>query len=277
MRDRITITVDQSLTNDIDAFVDGVRIRNRSHAIEFLLRKALDRKSPKKALILAGGKGTRLRPITYEIPKPMVPVQGRPLIEHTISLLRKHEVRDITLSVGYLGEKVKDYFGDGSKFGVKLRYIMEDEPLGTAGCLRLAKEWLNEPFIMLNGDNLVNIDIESLFDFHRKNGGQATIALTTVDDPSSFGVALLKGPVITNFIEKPTEPVSKLINAGVYVLDPSIISMINETGPTSMEYDIFPKIQEKGKLNGYPFEGQWLPTDNTERYERAIREWGGVQ
>jgi len=275
MKERVTITLDNSLINDLDNLVDGVKIRNRSHAIEFLLRKSLTLKKPRKALILAGGKGTRLRPITYEIPKPMVPVQGRPLIEHTISLLRKYDIRDIMVSVGYLGEKVKEYFGDGKKFGVNIKYIFEDEPLGTAGCLRLAREWLDEPFIMFNGDNLVNIDLEGLFDFHMRNKGQATIALTTVDDPSSFGVAILKGGVITNFVEKPKTPISKLINAGVYVIEPEVVNLVPD-GTASMEYDVFPKILEKEKLRGYPFEGQWLPTDNTERYEKAIREWRGV-
>ncbi len=275
MKERLTITLDSPLINDIDSVIDGIYIRNRSHAIEYLLRKALNHKKPRKALILAGGKGTRLRPITYEIPKPMVPVQGRPLIEHTIDLLRKYDIRDITLAIGHLGEKVKGYFGDGTKFGVKIRYIEEKEPLGTAGCLRLAKGWLDEPFIMLNGDNLTNIDLESLFVFHKKNKGLATIALTTVKDPSSFGVALLKGPLITNFIEKPKEPVSNLINAGIYVLEPQVIDLVPE-GPASMEYDVFPQILKQGKLMGYPFEGQWLPTDNTERYEKAIKEWKGV-
>ncbi|MBD3312060.1 NTP transferase domain-containing protein [archaeon] len=275
MKERITITLENSLINDIDERVDNVRIRNRSHAIELLLRKSLGLKSPKKALILAGGKGTRLRPITYEIPKPMVPVQGRPLIEHTISLLRKYDIRDIIVSVGYLGEKVKDYFGDGSKFGVNLEYVFEDEPLGTAGCLRLARDLLDESFIMFNGDNLVNIDLQSLFNAHLKSKALSTIALTTVDDPSSFGVAILKGNKITRFIEKPEEPISRLINAGVYVLEPEVIDLVPE-GPASMEYDVFPQVLDKSKLYGYPFEGQWLPTDNTERYEKAIREWEGV-
>lgn len=275
MKERITITIEKSLVKDLDNAVDGIQIRNRSHAIEFFLRKSLNHKRPRKALILAGGKGTRLRPITYEIPKPMVPIQGRPLIEHTITLLRKYDVRDIIMSVGYLGEKVKDYFGDGSKFGVKIRYIFEDKPLGTAGSLRLASKWLNEPFLMINGDNLVNIDLNSLFNHHIQNKSLATLALTTVDDPSSFGVVILKGSKITSFVEKPKKPVSKLISVGLYVLEPEIINLVKD-GPCSMEYDIFPKIQEKQRLYGYPFEGQWLPTDNTERYEKAIREWRGV-
>ncbi len=275
MKERITITLDTSVLSEVDSFIDGFKIRNRSHAIEYLVMKSLKLSGPKKAVILAGGKGTRLRPITYEIPKPMVPVQGRPILEHLINLLRKYDIRDVTLSIGYLGEKVKEYFGDGSKWGIKIRYVEEKEPLGTAGSLYYAREWLDEPFIMLNGDNLINIDLLSFFHFHKKHGGLATIALTTVEDPTSFGVAVLEGPRITRFVEKPKVPISNLISVGVYVLEPAVINMLDGK-PTSMEYDIFPKILEKGKLMGYPFEGQWLPTDNTERYERAIREWRGI-
>jgi len=271
MKERITVTLNKHLLSDLDNLIDGVSIR----AIEFLLKKALNRKKLKKAYILAGGKGTRLRPITYEIPKPMVPIKGRPILEHTIELLRKYDVRDVIITIGYLGEKIKEYFGDGSKFGVKITYIEEDEALGTAGALRLAKPLLDETFIMFNGDNLVNIDIESLYEFHKQGKAKATIALTTVDDPTSYGVAVLEGPRIKAFLEKPKNPPSKLINAGVYILEPEIIDLVPK-GPSMIETDVFPQILEQGKLFGYPFEGQWLPTDNTERYERAIKEWRGI-
>ena len=275
-KERVTVTLDPALLLRIDKFIDGAYIRNRSHAIEFLLRKSLFTNKLRIAFILAGGKGTRLRPITYEIPKPMVPIKGRPLLEHTIDLLRKHDVRDIIIAIGYLGHKIKEYFGDGSKFGVRIKYIEEDEALGTAGALRLAKPLLNESFLMLNGDNLIDLDIDAFYEFHKEGGGLATIALTTVDDPSSYGVAVLNGFRIEEFIEKPKNPPSKLISAGVYVLEPSIIDLIPR-GHAMLETDVFPKIIETGKLLGYPFQGQWFPTDNTERYERAIKEWRGVR
>ena len=272
---RVTITLDKDLILSLDKLVDGLKIRNRSHAVEFMLRKALNQKRLKKAYILAGGKGTRLRPITYEIPKPMVPIKGRPILEHTIELLRKYDVREVIISIGYLGNKIREYFGDGSKFGVKITYIEEDEEMGTAGALRLAKPLLDEPFLMFNGDNLVNIDIDSFYEFHRDGGGLATIALTTVDNPTSYGVAVLKGSRIKAFIEKPKTPPSKLINAGVYVLEPEVIDLVPK-GYSMIELEVFPKILEKNKLLGYPFEGQWFPTDNTERYEKAIKEWRGI-
>ncbi len=275
MRERLTITINKSLLKKIDNLIDGVYLRNRSHAIESLIKKSLNINSPKTAFILAGGKGTRLRPITYEIPKPMIPINGKPILEHQINLLQKHNVRNIIIAVGHLKDRVINYFGDGAKFGVHIEYVIENEPLGTAGALRLAKDKLKDTFIMLNGDNLINIDIDDFFEFHKKNNGLATIALTTVDDPSSFGVALLNGAKITQFIEKPEKPISNLINSGAYILEPEIINLIPE-GKASMEYDVFPQILRIGKLIGYSFEGQWLPTDNYERYEKAIKEWGGI-
>ncbi len=274
-KERVTITLDKDIISSLDRIVDGIKIRNRSHAIEFMLRKTLNQNKLRKAYILAGGKGSRLRPITYEIPKPMVPIKGRPILEHTIDLLRKYDVRDIIITIGYLGHKIKEYFGDGSKFGVRITYIEEDEALGTAGALRLAKPLLDERFIMFNGDNLVNIDIDSLYEFHKENNAIATIALTTVDDPSSYGVAVLEGSKIKEFIEKPKNPPSKLINAGVYILEPQIIELVPK-GYSMIETDVFPKILQKGSLLGYPFLGQWFPTDNSERYEKAIKEWRGI-
>lgn len=274
-KERVTVTLDNDLLLSLDELIDGLKVRNRSHAVELLLRKALNQKKLRKAFILAGGKGTRLRPITYEIPKPMVPIKGRPILEHTIELLRKHEIRDLIISVGYLGEKIKEYFGNGSKFGVRITYVEEEVPRGTAGALRLAEPLLEETFLMILGDNLFNIDLEEMYSFHNKNNKKVTIALKSVNDPSPFGVAILKGNNIINFAEKPKNPSSNLVNTGVYIIDPSIISLI-PSGKSMIEQDLFPKLAERKELIGYFFEGQWFPTDNTERYEKAIKEWKGV-
>ncbi|MBR9678319.1 MAG: NTP transferase domain-containing protein [Nanoarchaeota archaeon] len=272
---RISITIDEELAKRIDSTVDGLKIRNRSHAIEYLLTKSLLSNKVKKAFILAGGKGTRLRPFTYEMPKSMIPVQGRPLLEHTIMNLRDQDVREIIISLGYMGGKIKEYFGNGSKWGVNITYVEESEPLGTGGPLLLAKPYLNEQFLMINGDNLFDMDLQDLFKFHSKNGNMVTIALTTVADPSSYGVAEMKGSKIVTFIEKPKkgEAPSNLINAGVYVVDPSIFSILPEKGAFKIEVETFPKIAEMKRLGGYHFHGQWFPTDNQERYEEAIKGW----
>ena len=276
MKERITITVDQDILKRVDEMIIGPN-QNRSKAIEHLLSKSLGNNAPKKAIILCGGQGTRLRPITYEIPKPLIPVQGKPLVEHLIDLFKKFGVTDIYLSVGYKKEKIKEYFGNGSKYGLNIFYIEEEQPLGTAGGLRQLKEKLTESFFVTNGDELKDFDLAAMYKTHKTNKAKATIALTTVEDPSAYGVADISGSRIVQFIEKPSKEKapSKLINSGLYILEPEVITMIPE-GFAMFEKDIFPKIAHEGKLFGHPFSGQWFDTGTMERYERALREWKGL-
>lgn len=147
-RKRLTITIKKDLLLKIDKIIDGFRIRNRSHAIEYLLSQTL---SPKisKALILAGGRGIKMRPFTYEIPKTLIPVKDKPILEYTIELLKENQIRDITILVGHLGNKIKSYFGDGSNFGVRINYIEEKKPKGTAAPLRKIKKLLENPLLLL--------------------------------------------------------------------------------------------------------------------------------
>lgn len=271
------IKLREDLAAEIDRMVDGVEVRDRSHAIEIILSRILHAKKIDKAVILAGGQGTRMRPFTYEMPKPMIPVQGKPLVQHIIELIRKYEVRDIILSTGYMGDKLKEYFGNGSKFGVNITYIEEKEEMGTAGALNLMKDVLNGPFLMFNGDVLARIDLYDMIMFHREHKALATIALTPVKDPSRFGVARLRGNRILEFIEKPKGNVrSKLINAGVYVLEPKVLDYI-PPGKAMMEKDVFPRLAKEGALFGYPFDGQWFDTGTHEAYENAIKKWKGVE
>lgn len=274
-KERITITLGTPILRKIDNLVDGLKIRNRSHAIEFLVSKSLNMNRPEQAFILAGGKGIKLRPITYEIPKAMIPIKGKPILEYIIELLRKYDVRNIIISIGHLGEKIKNYFGDGSKFGVKITYSEENEPLGTAGALMPVKELLNDTFIMLNGDILVDIDLKEMYEFHKDHIGMATIALTSTNNPSSFGVAAMSGNKIVRFMEKPRIPESNLINAGVYILEPELLNFVREG--QSIEKDAFPHIAKAGKLFGYPFVGQWIEIEDIKSYERAINEWQGIK
>ncbi len=230
------------------------------------------------ALILCGGEGTRMRPITYEIPKPLLPVQGKTIIEHLMDLFKKYNITEILLSVGYLKEKIKNYFGDGARFGVKITYIEEFEPLGTAGPLRIAKDFLKETFFVSNGDELKNINLVDMLKQHERNKALATIALHEVDDPSLYGVAKLDKEKIVEFVEKPKkhDAPSNFINAGLYVFEPEIIDLIPE-GKASLERDIFPKIAQIGKLFGFKFNGQWFDTGSMERYENAIKNWCGFK
>lgn len=277
MKERVTITLEQELLKRVDEEMIQGPIQNRSQAIEFLLHKSLGQNLPRKAVILCGGEGTRLRPITYEIPKPLMPVQGKALVEHLIDLFKKFGVTEIILSVGYKKEKIKEYFGSGHKLGLAISYIEEDKPLGTAGGLRFLKEKINEPFFVTNGDELKDFDLVAMYKTHRSNKAKATIALTTVEDPSAYGVAEMSGSRIVQFMEKPSKEKapSKLINSGLYIIEPSVIEMIDE-GMVMFEKDIFPKIAQEGKLFGHPFSGQWFDTGTMERYERALREWKGL-
>jgi len=275
-REHISLTIDKNILSEVDKTIDGNNIRNRSHAIEVLLSKVIDTKKVKKAFILAGGKGTRLRPITYEIPKPMVLIHGRPLLEHTIELLKKHDIRDIILSIGYMGDKIREYFGNGSKLGVKITYVEESEPTGTAGALKLAKPLLeNCNFIMINGDNLYKIDYSEMIQASLANGAVSTIALTTVPDPTKFGVAKMKGTKIVDFVEKPKleDAPSNLINAGIYIFTPKIFEYIPDKHFSMIETEVFPKLIKEEQFYGYVMEGQWLPAGTLEEYEQAIKEW----
>lgn len=277
MKERITITLDKKIIQRVDSLIDSDRIKNRSQAVELFLRNGLGQDVPKKALILCGGKGTRLRPITYEIPKPLMPIQGKTIIEHQLDLFKKYGIKEIILAVGYKKDKIKEYFGDGKKFGVSISYIEEEQPLGTAGPVRKAKRLLNEAFIVTNGDELKDINLEEMFELHKNKKALATIALTTVADPSFYGVADLAGSKILRFVEKPKkeEAPSNLINSGLYIIEAEVIELIKE-GLVMWETDIFPKIASEERLFGYPFSGQWYDTGNLERYEKALKEWKGI-
>jgi NDP-sugar pyrophosphorylase family protein len=273
MKERVTLTLDSNILKTIDKNVDGFKIKNRSHAIELFLLRAVGANVPKKAVILAGGKGTRLRPITYEIPKGLIPICGKTITQYLLDLLKKFGINEVILSVGYMKEKIMDYFGDGSKFGVSVKYIEEDEPLGTAGPLKMAKHLLNETFIVSNGDELKDINIEEMYTLHKENNALITIALTTVSDPSKYGVARLSGSKILEFIEKPKkeDAPSNLINSGFYIIEPEVIEMIPK-GFAMLEKEIFPRLAKEGKLFGYPFSGYWSDIGTIEKYDKVIKD-----
>lgn len=280
MKERVTITLNEKLINQLDKRIDGKEIKNRSQEIEKILEDSLGVSIPSKALILAGGKGMRLRPLTYKTPKSLIDVQGKTLIEWLFELFKKYGIRDVILSVGYLADKIKDYFTDGSKFGMNIEYVEEDpeKPLGTAGPLKLAEDMLTDSFIVSNGDELKCINIPRMFRLHKRKNALATIALTTVNDPSQYGVAKLDGSRILEFVEKPkkSEAPSNLINSGFYVIEPEVIEMIPKGKFCMLEKDIFPKLAKEGKLRGFPFSGQWFDTGNFERLERARKLWKGI-
>jgi len=230
-----------------------------------------------QALILAGGKGTRLRPLTVYTPKPIVPVMNRPFLLYQIDVLKKAGIEDITLSLSYQPDKIQHVLGNGSDFGVNLRYITEPTPMGTGGAYRFAADALRETTIVFNGDILTNLDIATLLEFHSSTRAEATISLMPVDDPSRYGLVETddSGRVL-RFIEKPSpEETAKTdintINAGVYVLEPSILDIIAKGENKSFEYDVFPEIlRRETPFFAYTMSSEyWLDIGTPESYLKA--------
>jgi len=224
----------------------------------------------RKAVILAGGEGTRLRPLTNGIPKPMLPVLNHPFLEHTIRYLSNYGITEIILALSYQSDIITDYFGDGRRLGVRLRYALEDSPLGTAGAVKNAEGYLDSTFVVLNGDIFTDLDIAAMFAFHRKRKAMATLALTRVDNPCAFGVVEADGNArIQRFIEKPApdEVTTNWINAGVYILEPEVLQQVPENAHYMFERGLFPRLLELGKtMCGYQFQGQWLDIGTPEKY-----------
>jgi len=173
---RITITLNKKILREVDKRVDGIDILSRSKAIEQLLKDSLEIGKVSLAFINAGGEGTRMRPFTFEIPKPLIPVKGKPLLEHTLDLLRRFEIKDVIIGLGYKAKMIRDHFGNGAKFGLNISYVVEKKKLGTAGTLSLAKRYLKEgPFFLFWADVLANLDLADFMRVHHESGGAATI------------------------------------------------------------------------------------------------------
>jgi len=211
-----------------------------------------------RALILAGGKGTRLRPLTVYTPKPIVPVLNRPLLLYQIEILARAGITDIKLSLSYQPDKIEGILGDGSEFGVNLEFITESSPLGTGGAYKFAADGSRDAMVVFNGDVLTDLDVSKLIEFHRKKKADATIALAPVDDPSAYGLVETDGDgKVRCFVEKPSAEEcagisANTINAGIYILEPTILDLVPANESTSFEYKVFPEILKKG-LGFYGF------------------------
>jgi len=224
-----------------------------------------------QALILAGGKGTRLRPLTVYTPKPIVPICNRPFLLYQIDTLRRAGVIDITLSLSYQPEKIEQQLGDGSEFGVKLKYTVEPQPMGTAGAYKFAEDLIREPTVVLNGDILTDLDLKTVIRQHKERKAIATIVLTPVEDASAYGVVEIESDGrVGRFLEKPRpeETTCKNINAGTYVLEPAVLDLIPKGENHSFEYGLFPKLLEKGELffAHIPQRTYWMDIGTPARY-----------
>ncbi len=214
---------------------------------------SLDKRQIMQALILAGGKGTRLRPLTVYTPKPIVPVLNKPFLLYQIEILRRAGIKDITLSLNYLPDKIEQVLGDGSQFGVNLRYLTEPSPLGTGGAYKFAAEAIRETTVVFNGDILTDLDVSEVIEHHKIKKSSATLTLFPVENPSAYGlVETASDGKIIRFLEKPKpEQFENLttnnINAGIYVLEPEILDIIPKGENCSFEYNVFPDILSLGK------------------------------
>jgi mannose-1-phosphate guanylyltransferase len=229
-----------------------------------------------KAVILVGGQGTRLRPLTVNTPKPMLPLVNIPFIEYVIRLLKSHGIDEVILSAGYLPTVFDAHLGDGDDLGVKLTYVTEEKPLGTGGAVKNVERYLDDTFIVFNGDILTNLNISQLIEYHRRKKAVATLTLTPVDDPTSYGlVPIDTAGHVTEFLEKPSwdEVTTDLVNAGTYVLEPEVLKLIPSGENHSFERGLFPLLVEKGEtIVGFPSSAYWLDIGTPAKYLQAHRD-----
>ncbi|MBI2868841.1 MAG: NDP-sugar synthase [Chloroflexi bacterium] len=223
-----------------------------------------------KALILIGGQGTRLRPLTCNTPKAMVPILNRPFLEYLLQYLKQHGVSEAVLAMGYLPGPVRDYLGDGAALGLKVHYLVEDTPLGTAGAVKNAEAYLDETFLVFNGDIVTGIDLSDMLRRHRDAGPRVTIALTPVEDPSAYGVVETDGRgLVRRFIEKPPPgtAASNMINAGIYIIEPEVLRSVPPATFFMFERDLFPLLLARGEpMLAYPSHAYWIDIGTPEKY-----------
>ena len=229
-----------------------------------------------KAVIMAGGEGTRLRPLTSNAPKPMMPLANRPMMEHIVDLLRRHGIEEIVVTVAFMANAIRTYFGDGSEYGVRMVYATEETPLGTAGSVRNAMEELDETFLVISGDVLTDIDLGAIVEAHQRAGALATIGLVRVENPLEYGIVITdEVGNIERFLEKPTwgQVFSDTINSGIYVLEPRIFDWIAPDVSVDFSSDVFPRVLAGGeKVIGSVAEGYWEDVGTLEAYVRAHKD-----
>jgi len=229
-----------------------------------------------KAVIMAGGEGSRLRPLTSNAPKPMLPLANKPMMEHIVELLKRHGFDDIVVTAAYLANHIRTYFGDGSEFGVRMAYATEEQPLGTAGSVRNAMEELDEQFLVISGDVLTDIDLGRVVEFHNDHKALATIGLAAVENPLEFGIVITREDgSIDRFLEKPTwgQVFSDTINSGIFVLEPEIFDYIPGGRPVDFSSEVFPALLADNKpLYGFRCDGYWEDVGTLEAYVSAHKD-----
>jgi mannose-1-phosphate guanylyltransferase/phosphomannomutase len=226
-----------------------------------------------KAVVMAGGEGTRLRPLTSNQPKPMVPIVGKPCMEHILELLKQHGLEDVIVTVAFMPQAIRSYFGNGDALGLSVEYSVEESPLGTAGSVRLASDRLDETFVVISGDALCDVDLTDLIRSHRERGAAVTIGLKSVENPLEFGIVVTDDEGrIERFLEKPSwsQVFSDTINTGIYVLEPEVLRHVPTDGPFDFSKELFPLLLEMGRpMYGYVFDDYWQDIGNLDQFRQA--------
>ena len=270
------MTLDPSLMRKVDLLVDGGRFRNRSETAEFLLKLGVEQFRPERTvIILCGGLETRIRPTPFSTPKPLLPIGYQALLEYQIQYLKRFEFDRIILAIGFLQEQIVRYL-DEHRLGIRLRYSFEKEPLDTGGAIKNAESMIGSDFLTLNGDVIFSeLDLDKLIYAHKKTNASATVVLAKSTTPTRFGaVELDEQGRIVNFVEKPRKQIAgeTWVNAGVYVITPSVLSKIPKGRRTSLELDVFPKLMREGSIFGYRHEGYWADVGTPEDYLRVQKD-----
>ncbi len=231
---------------------------------------------PMKAVIMAGGAGSRLRPMTLERPKPMIPIINKPVIGHALDLLKRHNITEVIITVQYLADLIQDFFGDGSSFGMQIHYSVEETPLGTAGSVKNAQEYLDDTFLVISGDALTDFDLTKLIEYHKSKDTLVTLTLYNLADPVDYGVISLNAEgQITRFQEKPSRGsiMSDYVNTGIYVLEPDVFDFFEPNTPFDFGHDLFPMLHQQGyPIYGHISEGYWCDVGNITEYMRATAD-----
>jgi mannose-1-phosphate guanylyltransferase/phosphomannomutase len=265
---RLTITLANDLLDQLDQTVDGKIVRNRSHAIEVLLEESL-RPKVTTAVILAGGRQPA------NTPPPLLPVGQKPLLSNTLDLLKRHGIKLVFILGGHSPNQLRDGLGKANHHGMVLQYIYEAKPLGTAGAvLAIAGELSNEPFLVIHGDVLTNINLSDMITFHKRANTLATIAVKPREAERKYGKVMIQGNRITEFLETDKSEGMSIVNAGVYVIHPHALRLVDRKPPTFFERDLFPRLAGIGELSAFMFQGIWFDISQKESYQQALTRWG---
>jgi NDP-sugar pyrophosphorylase family protein len=271
MRNRITITIRDEIIKEVDKLINNLTIRNRSHAIEYLLSKMISNYKVSNALVLAGGPSIGF---SNQVHKCMQLVKNKPILENIILSLKDQEIKNFVFACDNMSNQVTSYFSDGKRFDVDIKYVISEEPKGRALSIKMAKDFFDKTFLVWYGDTLCKFDLTDMIRVHNDNKALATIALTTVSNPLDFGIVKMRGNRIIDFVEKPKKRIAEsyLVSSGIFLAEPEIFKYINSK-MKSLESDLFPKLAKKNLLVGYPFEGMWLNVNNKNELQKANSLW----